>query len=399
MRSDKADRKELLNSATNASIVISNSPCNLHLSHFCNSTQIRKITPPQLTEHHLGEKILCHRPMRKGSPAMYVQNLKDKIIAHNYGHGGSGWTLGPGATTYVIELLQKEILKNHIQKEEPISIIGAGVIGFLSALEMLNQGYTDITIYAESFDNLTSHNAGALLAPVSMENNPLMQGLINKISTEGYKFYKNIAEGKNPKFTHNGVNILPVYFENRQDSLLEPYVGVMVEPAKDVILDFGNGTQRKMIVYDDGIYINTHFLMEDLKLLLKDKAKLVKRKIQDINTLEQRIILNCTGIGAKDLTKDHEMVSVQGHLIMLKDQNPSEINHMIVVFFDKEKTKSNFNIKRSFYMFPKRLLDYPEEDIGVIGGTYIEGADENTPHEEEYKIMLEAAKKFYGVSQ
>lgn len=364
----------------------------------CNSPQIRKIVPPQLTSHHLGKKILCHRPMRKGSPAMFVQNVKDKIIAHNYGHGGSGWTLGPGATSYVVGLLQKEILKNYMQKEEPISIIGAGVIGLLSALEMLNRGYTDITIYAESFVDLTSHKAGALLAPVSMENTSLMQDLINKIGLEAYKFYKDIAERRNPQFKHSGVNILPVYFESRQDSLLEPYVGVMVEPAKDVILDFGNGTQRKMIVYDDGIYINTYFLMEDLYRLLKDRVKLVKRKIQDINTLTQRIILNCTGIGAKDLVKDGEMVSVQGHLIMLKDQNPSDINHMIVVFFDKGKTKSNYIIQRSFYIFPKRVSNYIKEDIGIIGGTYIEGANENTPHEEEFKIMIEAAKKFYGIS-
>lgn len=376
---------------------MSNPFSSSHLLSSCKATQVRMITPPQLTEHYLGKKILCYRPMRKGSPAMYIQTVKDKIIAHNYGHGGSGWTLGPGVTAYVAELLQKEIQENHIQKEEPISIIGAGVIGLLSALEMLNRGYTDITIYAESFDNLASHNAGAILAPVSMENNDLMQDLINKLGIDAYKFYKNIADGKNPQFTHSGVKILPTYFENRQDSLLEPYVGVVMEPAKDVILDFGNGTQRKMIAYDDGIFINIYLLMDDLNRLLKNRVKLVKRKIQDIKTLKQRIVLNCTGIGAKDLMKDNEMVPVQGHLIMLKDQKPDNINHMIVVFFDEGKTKSNFKIKRSFYMFPKRLPGYLEEDIGVIGGTYIEGADENTPHEEEFKIMLEAAKRFYGV--
>lgn len=372
-----------------------NFPSSAHLS--C-STQIRKIIPPKLAEHHVGKRILCHRPMRRGSPAMYVENINDKIIAHNYGHGGSGWTLGPGATAYVIKLLQNEISKNYIQKEEPIAIIGAGIIGFLSALAMLNQGYTDITIYAESFDNLASHNAGAILAPVSMENDASKQNLINKMGAEGYRFYKNIAEGKNSQFAPSGVNILPAYFENRQDSMLEHYVGVVMEPANDVILDFGNGMQRKMIAYDDAIFLHTHLLMEDLNRLLKDKIRLVKRKIQDINILQQRIVLNCTGTGAKFLAKDDEMVSVQGHLLMLKQQNPSHINHMIVVPFDKGKTKSNFNVKRYFYLLPKKLLGSPEEDVGVIGGTYIEGADENAPHEEEFEIMLEIARRFYGLT-
>ncbi len=48
-------------------------------------------------------------------------------------------------------------------------------------------------------------------------------------------------------------------------------------------------------------------------------------------------------------------------------------------------------------MFPKRLPTSGKTDIGVIGGTFIEDADKNTPNEEEFDIMLENAKKFYGV--
>lgn len=361
------------------------------------AVEIRKINPPKLTEHHLGKRILCHRPMRKGSPAMFIQKTQNKIIAHNYGHGGSGWTLGPGATQYVINLLEQAFKVRGIQKNEPIAIIGAGVIGYMSALELVNRGFTDITIYAASFDNLASHNAGALLAPVSMDNNPQMQKLINKIGVDAYKFYKGIADGKNSQFTQSGVKIIPAYFENRQDSGLEPYVGIVMNPAKDVILDFQNGTTRKMVAYDDGIFINTHVLMGDLYNILKDKIKFVKTQISEFHLLKQLVVLNCTGIGSKDLVRDEKMVSVQGHLIMLKNQNPSDINHMILVYFDKGKTKSNYTIKRSFYMFPKRLPGYPDNDIGVIGGTFIEGADEKTPHEEEYEIMLESTKKFYGI--
>ncbi len=31
---------------------------------------VRKITPPKLESTHLGQKILCYRPMRHGSPNM-----------------------------------------------------------------------------------------------------------------------------------------------------------------------------------------------------------------------------------------------------------------------------------------------------------------------------------------
>ena len=76
--------------------------------------EVRKITPPNLETTHLGRKILCHRPMRHGSPNMSVEKKDGKIIAHNCGHGGSGWTLGPGSAVYVNNLLlnSQTIIKN-----------------------------------------------------------------------------------------------------------------------------------------------------------------------------------------------------------------------------------------------------------------------------------------------
>lgn len=52
--------------------------------------EIRKITPPRLDNAHLGKKILCHRPMRYGSPNMSIEYKENKLIAHNYGHGENG---------------------------------------------------------------------------------------------------------------------------------------------------------------------------------------------------------------------------------------------------------------------------------------------------------------------
>ena len=83
-----------------------------------------------------------------------VESIDDKIIVNNYGHGGSGWTLGPGAAKYVISLLQQQYNARQLSKNTPLAVIGAGAIGLFTALELNNQGYTDITIYAENFDDL-----------------------------------------------------------------------------------------------------------------------------------------------------------------------------------------------------------------------------------------------------
>jgi len=83
---------------------------------------------------------------------------------------------------------------------------------------------------------------------------------------------------------------------------------------------------------------------------------------------------------------------------MLKDQNPADLQHMILVYFRADKTASGKHIKRSFYIFPKHLPDSGRNDVGVIGGTFIEGATAATPNLEEFEILIEGAKKFYGIA-
>ena len=43
--------------------------------------------------------------MRIGSPRLGIIKINNKVIANNYGHGGSGWTIGPGSAEYVNKLL------------------------------------------------------------------------------------------------------------------------------------------------------------------------------------------------------------------------------------------------------------------------------------------------------
>jgi hypothetical protein len=364
------------------------------------NTEVRKITPPNLDQMHLGKQILCHRPMRKGTPNMSVEYRNKKVIAHNYGHGGSGWTLGPGSASYVNSLLlqSKAASRIGLKPDSPITIVGAGTMGLYSAYDLLQRGYRNITIVADRFDDLTSHNAGGLLAPVSMDNDPAMQKTIDRIGIDAYRFYASIANKRNPHFSEGAV-IVPTYFENRADSGLEPYVGKVMKPAKDVVLDFGNGTTRKMVAYDDGIFIDTAKMMSGLTDYLKaNKVRFVKKKISTFDELDSQFIINSAGLGARELNHDSAMVSVQGHLIMLKDQNPADLQHMILVYFNEGKTVSGQKVKRSFYIFPKQLAGSSERDVGVIGGTFIEGASAATPNEEEFDILLQGAKRFYGMS-
>ncbi len=363
-----------------------------------STPEIRKINPPKLGLSHQGQKIIAYRPMRKGSPRIEIEHLGNKIIAHNYGHGGSGWTLGPGSVQYIIAQLCREIAAKEISTNERITVIGAGIIGQLSALELLAKGYNNILIVAPDFTDTTSHNAGGLLAPVSMDNDPKIQKLIDEMVMISYKVYGDIAKGQHA-YIKNGCRFMPSYFETRQESGLTPLVEAgLLSPAKDVVLDFQNGVRRAMVSYDDNLFIDTANLMVEIEKILRSKGVVFQqRMVHNIQDLQDRIIVHASGFGAKKLVNDHNMVSVQGHLIMLEDQNPADLEYMILVYFAKGKTIKGYPIKRSFYIFPKTVINNTNSNnVGVIGGTFVEvEKEQNEPHKEEFITMLNQARDFY----
>lgn len=230
-----------------------------------------------------------------------------------------------------------------------------------------------------------------------MDNNPEKQAEIDKIGIDAYTFYAAIANKQNKDFK-TGAIIVPTYFQAREYSGLEPYVGVVMQPAKDVILDFGNGTTRQMVAYDDGIFIDTAVMMEQLSTYLKSKQiRFLTQKIKSFAEINTKYIINCTGLGAGQLNNDQDVVSVQGHLMMLKDQKPQDLQYMILVYFGESHTLSGQKITRSFYMFPKHLPGTNKNDVGVIGGTFIENATHETTNADEFLILLQNAREFYGL--
>jgi D-amino-acid oxidase len=86
---------------------------------------------------------VCLRPFRAAGPRMDVEKLGDKTIVHNYGHGGSGWSLSWGSATVATESAMKAA-----EGSQDIAVLGAGAIGLTSAT-MLQRAGAKVTIYAK----------------------------------------------------------------------------------------------------------------------------------------------------------------------------------------------------------------------------------------------------------
>ncbi len=64
----------------------------------------RRIAPSLTSDDIIGVNTGL-RPYRVGGPRVEAEDIGGKRVLHNYGHGGSGWTLGWGCASMVAELL------------------------------------------------------------------------------------------------------------------------------------------------------------------------------------------------------------------------------------------------------------------------------------------------------
>src|SRR5436190_10162516 len=70
---------------------------------------------------------VCIRPFRTKGPNLDVEQIGDATVVHNYGHGGSGWSLSWGSADMAVQ-------KAMSFSPQQIAVIGCGIIGLTSAI-------------------------------------------------------------------------------------------------------------------------------------------------------------------------------------------------------------------------------------------------------------------------
>src|SRR5580700_3017787 len=103
---------------------------------------------------------VCTRPCRAEGPRLDVERIGQKIIVHNYGHGGSGWSLSWGSSGIAVQ-------KAMATGAREIAVIGCGAMGLTSGL-LLQRAGARVTIYAKDLPpNVRSSLASGLWTPDS----------------------------------------------------------------------------------------------------------------------------------------------------------------------------------------------------------------------------------------
>src|SRR5437762_5725698 len=81
------------------------------------------------------------RPYRPSGFVVRAESLGDKLLVHNYGHGGGGMTLSWGTARLSADLVSES------GRTGAAAVIGCGVVGLTTSRTLQRRGF-DVTIYA-----------------------------------------------------------------------------------------------------------------------------------------------------------------------------------------------------------------------------------------------------------
>src|SRR5580700_7814097 len=117
-----------------------------------------QLSPLRASVARITRITVCTRPFRAQGPRLDVEKVGAKTVVHNYGHGGSGWSLSWGSGT---------IANANATGERDIAVIGCGALGITTAL-LLQRAGARVTIYARDLPpNVRSSLATGLYTPDS----------------------------------------------------------------------------------------------------------------------------------------------------------------------------------------------------------------------------------------
>jgi glycine/D-amino acid oxidase-like deaminating enzyme len=304
------------------------------------------------------------RPYRRQGFVVRAEALGDKRLVHNYGHGGGGITLSWGTSKLAAELG----LAGH---SGPVAVLGSGAVGLATARLVQEAGFP-VTIYAAALPpDTTSNIAGGQIEPYAVFDEDYVTPAFMAQFTRAFDYsWRRFQIMVGDDY---GIRWLPTYVE--RDSLEAellatfPPVNRMLTPAEHPF------PWPKALRYDT-MYVETgRYLRQMIRDVQIAGGKIEVRKFAtpaDIAALPEGLVVNCTGLGSRDLFNDSDLHPVRGQLAILEPQ--PEVRYAVT--------------GGPGYMFPRA-------DGILLGGTFEMDQWDPTPDPATIARMVARHKRFF----
>jgi D-amino-acid oxidase len=299
-----------------------------------------KLMPIRAHVDRIFRVTVCLRPFRAAGPRLEVERVGDKTVVHNYGHGGSGWSLSWGSSSIAVE-------KAMAIGERDVAVIGCGALGLTSAI-LLQRAGARVTIYAkERPPEVRSARATGSWTPdsrVALTNAvppdfPAQWEKMCRKSFHTYESYLGMA-GNPVEWTDQYALSDPSPAEapaTRQpnDALSFASYRNRVSDLTPRSIDLPPGShpfQTRFARRNSNLTFNiASYSRQLVNDFLVEGGKIENVEFHspnELTQLTQKVVINATGYGARALWKDESIVPVRGQIAWLIPQ--PEVNYGVL---------------------------------------------------------------------
>ncbi len=230
-----------------------------------------------------------------------------------------------------------------------VAVIGSGVIGLTTAVVLAERG-ARVSIWArDQAEHTTSAVAGALWEPYRAEP----ADLVNDWAARTFDTLADLSQDEG-----TGVRMVAGVKVGRTGEAEHPWWN-SITPVTPVAADalpseFRWGLRARLPLLDMPVYLD--YLR---RRFLAAGGQIVRRtlgRLTDVDPDEADVIVNASGLGARDLVPDDEVRPIQGQLVVT--QNPG---------IDQWLVEATGGAAEGLYVFPQ-----PDNRV-ILGGTAYDG--------------------------
>jgi hypothetical protein len=281
------------------------------------------------------------RPFRARGPRIEAQRLHGRTVVHHYGHGGSGWSLCWGSAQRALALVQAA----GTRPGQRIAVVGAGAIGLATARWAQQLGYK-VRVYAKDRPpRVHSSAATGLWTPDSRIVTAEHAGdawtadweAMARASFKVHQGYLGLPSG--PVEWHDGYVVTDPALDRNwafpHDEPdypdLAPRVADLRPRSQELATHqhpFRGMAVRRFTQLVFNIPAYQRLLLDDFA---RDGGELVQfelRTPRDFARLPERLVINCTGDGARSLLGDDSLRPVRGQTARLIPQ--PEVDYALI---------------------------------------------------------------------
>jgi hypothetical protein len=289
------------------------------------------IVPIRASIDRMFRVTVCLRPFRAAGPRIEAEEVGRKLVIHNYGHGGSGWSLSWGSAAIAVGKAME------VSPRE-IAVIGAGAMGLTAALTAQRAGAA-VTIYAkEQFPDVRSARATGTWSPdsrVAMEKDvdPGFGDRWEGMARSSFATFQSMLgmagdpvewtdryglSDLSPAQRQTGSPETPTGFSRLEHRLHD--ITPRSQPLGPGEHPFPTAFAYKNSSLTFNIADLSRQLMTDFLIAGGKVVPMAFHEPGDLTKLKQKVIINCTGYGARALWKDDSIIPVRGQIAWLIPQ-------------------------------------------------------------------------------